>query len=407
MDRPQSTTIRKAFKFRLYPTVAQAESLAFHFGAVRYVYNRYRAAREGFYQDTGESLSYYDCAIDLTQHKRETGKEWLSNAYLQSLQQSLRDLDKAYQNFFRRIKAGDLRPGYPRFKNKHGKQSMRFVFSNRHPTIADGRIRVPKVGDVKLTQHRTIEGTPKNMTVSKSKSGKFFVSIQCEIEAPMPEVQGGEIGIDLGLKAFATLSDGRSIASPQHLRKAELRLARLQRRQARKRKGSANRQKARLLVARQHERIANRRADFLHKLSRQLVDANAHIGIEDLNVKGMIRNHHLAKSISDSGWSEFVRQLEYKGEWYGCRIVKIDRWYPSSKTCGDCGNVNAGLELSDRRWVCDSCGAIHDRDVNAAQNILRESRVRTTRIDAHGDMSSRSKDAQPGNSTAQGAPPCA
>ena len=397
MDAPQSTTLRKAYKYRIYPTVAQAKALDFHFGAVRYVYNRYRAAREGYYHDTGETLTAADCCLDLTNHKREAGYEWLQDAYIQSLQQAIRDLDRAYSNFF----AGRSR--YPRFKSKRGRQAMRYLFAGgKKMRIANGRIRIPKVGNVKVVQHRRIEGTPKNMTVSKTKSGKYFVSIQCEMIMTLPPAIGPEVGIDLGLKAFVTFPDGRTIDPPQHLRKAERRLKRLQRRLSRKRKGSANRRKARILVARQHEKVANRRADFQHKLSRQLVDTHGHIGIEDLHVKGMVRNHRLAKSIVDAGWGEFVRQLEYKGEWYGCRIVKVDRWFPSSRTCGDCGEVNADLQLKDRRWVCAECGATHDRDKNAARNILRQSTARTAGIDARGDMSRCSKTTQPGNPTAPG-----
>ena len=203
MDAPQSTTLRKAYKYRIYPTVAQAKALDFHFGAVRYIYNRYRAAREGYYQDTGETLSVADCCLDLTDHKREAGNEWLQNAYNQSLQQAIRDLDRAYHNFF----AGRAR--YPRFKSKHSNQSIRYLFAGgRKFRIANGRIRISKVGDVKITQHRRIEGTPKNMAVSKTKSGKFFVSIQCEMDITPPPAIGPAVGIDLGLKAFVTLSDG-------------------------------------------------------------------------------------------------------------------------------------------------------------------------------------------------------
>lgn len=397
MDAEQSTTRYSAYKFRIYPTVAQAIALDCHFGAVRYVYNRYRAAREGYYQDIGETLSAADCCLDLTDHKREAGNEWLQKAYNQSLQQAIRDLDQAYRNFF----AGRAR--YPRFKNKHGRQSIHYLFAGGGKfRIANGRIRIPKVGDVKIIQHRHIEGTPKNMTVSKTKSGKFFVSIQCEMDMTPPPEVGPEVGIDLGLKAFVTLSDGRTIDPPQHLRKAERRLKRLQRRLSRKRKGSANRRKAKLLVARQHEKVVNRRADFLHKLSRQLIDTHGHIGIEDLHVKGMVRNHRLAKSIVDAAWGEFVRQLEYKGEWYGCRVEKVGRWFPSSRTCGDCGAVNADLQLKDRRWSCTACGAIHDRDVNAARNILEQSTARTVGINACGDMSRGSKTTQPGNPKASG-----
>jgi len=399
MDAQQSTTRYRAYKYRIYPTVAQAKALDFHFGAVRYVYNRYRAVREGYYQDTGETLSETDCCLDLTDHKREAGNEWLQQAYNQSLQQAIRDLDRAYRNFF----AGRAR--YPRFKSKRSHQSIRYLFAGSiQLRIANGRIRIPKVGYVKITQHRRIEGTPKNMTVSKSKSGKFFVSIQCEVDmTPSPAI-GPEVGIDLGLKTFVTLSDGRTIDPPKHLRKAERRLKRLQRRLSRKRKGSANRRKAKVLLARQHEKVANRRADFLHKLSRQLVDTHSHIGVENLHVKGMLRNHSLAKSIVDAGWGEFVRQLEYKGDWYGCKIIKVDRWFASSKTCSACNAHNAALDLSDRRWVCQQCGAIHDRDLNAARNILKQSTARTVGIDARGKMSRCSKTTQPGNLTASGPP---
>lgn len=399
MDAQQSTTRYRAYKYRIYPTIAQAEALDFHFGAVRYVYNRYRAAREGYYQDTGETLSETDCCLDLTEHKREAGNEWLQQAYIQSLQQAIRDLDRAYRNFF----AGRAR--YPRFKGKRSHQSIRYLFAGHGKLrIANGRIRIPKVGDVKITQHRHIEGTPKCMTVSKTKSGKFFVSIQCQKDVMPPPAIGPEVGIDLGLKAFVTLSDGRTIDPPKHLRKAERRLKRRQRRLSRKRKGSANRRKAIGLLARQHEKVANRRADFLHKLSRQLVDTHGHIGVENLHVKGMLRNHSLAKSIVDAGWGEFVRQLEYKGDWYGCRITKVDRWFASSRICSDCGAVNPDLRLIDRRWSCIECGVTHDRDVNAARNILKQSTARTAGIDARGNMSRCSKTTQPGNLTASGPP---
>ena len=397
MHSSQSTTIRKAFKFRLYPTVAQGQALDWHFGAVRHVYNRYRAARDGFYQDCGETLSVSDCNLDLTDYKKEPGKEWLGDAYVDSLQHAIRDLDRAYRNFF------EGRAAYPRFRRKHDRQAMRYsINQGRRLRIENGRLLIPKLGHVKIRQDRALEGTPKNMTVSKTKSGRFFVSIQCELDAPVCDPTGPAVGLDLGLKAFATLSDGRSFDPPQHLRQAERRLKRLQRRLSRKRKGSRNRGRARLLVARQHEKVADRRADFIHKLSRQLVDEHGHIGLEDLHVAGMVRNHSLAKSISDAGWGEFVRQIEYKGIWYGCEVVKVDRWFASSKTCGDCGAVNQALALSDRRWACAQCGAVHDRDLNAAKNILNESTARTAGIDAPGETSSGSERTRPGNPTAHG-----
>jgi putative transposase len=372
--------IRKAFKYRLYPTEEQKEKLAVQFGCARFVYNHYRAAREGFYYDTGTGLNYNDCATDLADILK-VDYPWLKAATAQVLQQALMDLDRAYKNFF------DGRADYPTFRRKFDKQAIRFPQDFK---LQGSSVYLPKVGWVKVIRHRRIEGKMKNCTVSKTKTGKFFVAIQCEIEHTVSEQKQGSVGIDLGLKDFATLNDGEKtekIACPKHLRKAENLLKIRQRRLSRKVKGSNSRTKAKFVVAAAHEKITNRRKDFHHQLSRAIVDNFGSIGLESLNVKGMVKNHNLAKSVSDAGWSQFVAFVEYKAAWAGSEVIRHDRWFASSKTCNDCGSVNRELKLSDRTWVCTHCGVIHDRDENAAKN-LRPSTAGTAGINADGDMSS-------------------
>jgi len=363
--------IRKAFKFRLYPTTEQKERLSVQFGCARFVYNHYRAVREGYYLDTGTGLNYNDCTTDLADILKKE-KPFLKDATAQVLQQSLMDLDKAYKNFF------EGRAGYPKFKRKHEKQSIRFPQSFK---INAKQIYLPKVGWVKTIFHRAIEGKAKNATVSKTKTGKYFISIQCECEIVEPAPKTESIGVDLGLKHFAILSTGEKVDNPKHMRKSERRLTIRQRRLSRAKKGSNGRSKQRQRVARIHEKVANQRKDFHHQLSRQLVDSFGLIGMETLNVKGMVKNHSLAKSISDVGWSQFVQFVTYKALWAGTEILRHDRFFASSKTCSDCGAINQSLVLSDRVWVCAACGSVHDRDINAAKNlvpkILRESQKST------------------------------
>jgi len=351
----------KAFRFRLYPNKEQQEQLACQFGACRFVWNHYLRQRIDYYAETGEGLNYYDNSRDLTQLKRNPDYTWLREANAQSLQQSLQDLTVAYTNFFAK------RARFPRFKRKKAHQSFRVPQSFR---IENDHLIIPKISPIKVVVHRPVEGKMKSVTISQTPTGKYFASILCEIEMPEPEYKGGEIGIDLGLTHFVVTSDGEKVDAPKFFRKSERRLAHLQRILSRRQKGSKGWQKARLAVARQQEHIANQRADFLHKLSRRLVDENQVIGIETLNVKGMMANHCLAKSIQDAGWGEFVRQVAYKGVWYGCHVHQVDRFFPSSKRCHACGHINESLRLSDREWTCPKCSTIHDRDVNAAINIL-------------------------------------
>ncbi len=367
--------IRKAFRYRLKPNKDQEQALAIQFGHARFVYNWALARRKDHYKETGKGLNGFALNKELTTSKRDPDFAWLKQADAQVLQQKTKDLDRAYTNFF------EGRAKYPNFKRKDGKQSI--CYPQRFKL--DGQmVYLPKVGWVKAIIHRPIEGEMKNTTVTKTKSGRYFISIQCELEMDEPIYQGKSIGIDLGLIDFATLSTGEKIANLRWFRKAEARLVKAQKSLSRKKKGSMNWQKQRVKVARLHEKIVNQRADFQHKLSRQLIETYGLIRFENLNIKGMVKNHSLAKSIADAGWSQFVRFVEYKGEWYGTYVEKIDRFFASSKICSDCRAKNALLKISDREWACSECGVLHDRDVNAAINILNWNTVGTTEIDACG-----------------------
>jgi putative transposase len=361
--------IHQAFKFRLYPNIEQHNFLARQFGCARYVYNYFLRQRIDFYAahkgEKKQGLNYFDTARALVKLKKQPETEWLNEVNSQALQQSLLNLDTAYKNFF----AG--RAEFPKFKRKHDKQSFRV------PQFFDldtdtGHLCLPKMTPIKIVVHRPIVGVMKSVTVSRTPSGHYFASILCEIETKerKPKRRGKEQGLDLGLKSLVVTSEGEKIAPPNCLRKSEKKLAQLQRELARKKPGSNHRDQARVKVARLHEHIANQRADFLHKQSRRLIDESKAIYVEGLNVAGLLANHSLAKSISDAGWGEFLRQLQYKGAWYGCRVEAIDRFFPSSRACGKCGCINAALTLADREWKCPECHTLHDRDINAARNIL-------------------------------------
>lgn len=361
--------INKAYKFRLYPTGEQINLLAQHFGCSRFVYNNFLRQRIDFYAESKgkekQGLNYHDTAIMLTQLKKQPEFVWLNDVNAQSLQQSLRRLDVAYNNFFNK------RAKFPKFKSKHKRQSF-LVPQGFKVDFEKGLLYIPKFKPIKIILHRQPEGIMKSINISKTPSGKYFASILCEIEKIVkPKENGNQIGIDLGLKSFLVNSDSERFESPKFLRKSEGRLKRLQQLLSRKKKGSNRRNKARIKVACMHEKIANQRKDFLHKLSRRLVSDNQAIFAEDLNVKGLVTNHCLAKSISDSGWSEFIRQIKYKSEWEGVYFGQIDRFFPSSKRHNACGWINASLSLKDKEWVCQCCGQVVDRDFNAAQNILQ------------------------------------
>ena len=354
----------KAYKYRLYPTVEQCELINKHIGSSRFVYNLALETKKEAYARYGKTLSCFDLIKQLPDLKKECG--WLKEVNSQSLQMALRNLDNAFTSFFRK------NGSFPRFKSKlRGRQSFNVPQSVR---LENGRLMIPKFkGGIKLVLHRPAKGEIKQATISRTHTGKYFVSVLCDTGAAAPVAEPikeeSSIGIDLGIKAFAITSEGIKYGNPKYLKAGLARLKVLQGRASRKVKGSASRCKANLRVARQHEKIANRRKDFLHKLSHDLVKNHDTICIEDLAVVNMMKNHKLAQAISDVSWSEFTRQLAYKCEWNGKNLVKIGRFESSTKTCSDCGSTNRALTLADRKWTCASCGTAHDRDINAAKNV--------------------------------------
>lgn len=364
--------VEYSYKFRLYPTPEQANLIQRTFGCCRYLWNHYLAQREAVYELDGHTMNYYECAKDLTVLKKELA--WLKEVDATALQSSLKDLDTAFQNFFRRVKRGE-KTGYPRFKSKHDhRQSYKSKYVGANIKVLDHVVQLPKLGLVKCRVSKEVKGRILSATVSQSPSGKYFVALCCtDVEiVPLPST-GAAAGIDMGLKAFAIASDGTEYPNHKFLSKSTRKLARLQRQLSRKTKGSKRREKARIKVARLHEHIQNQRCDTLHKLSTQPVRDYDIIAIEDLTPKNMVKNHRLAKSISDASWGEFRRQLEYKSKWHGKQVVTIDRFYPSSQLCSSCGAQWPGAkDLAVREWTCPACGAVHDRDVNAAKNILDE-----------------------------------
>ena len=352
-----------ATKIRLYPTEKQGNALAVQFGCARWAWNEALAKSQALYRDTGKGLNYHAMSIRLPTLKKEF--EWLADADSQALQQSLQNLSRAFENFFAK------RGRYPRFKSKHGRQSIQYP---QRVTLDGSKIYLPKVGWTKCVVHREIIGKVKTVTVSRNACGQFHAAILTDDGAALPAVstEGKAIGIDVGLTHLAITSDGSKFANPRHLKKAQRNLKRKQQVLSRKKKGSNRRNKARQLVARAHERVACARKDYLHKLSRRIVNENQVIAVEDLHVKGMLKNHKLARAISDVGFGTFVNFLEYKAARDGKAFVKCGRWFPSTKACSSCGSVSEDKPLDVRAWTCPHCGAQHDRDINAAKNIRDE-----------------------------------
>jgi putative transposase len=368
--------IKRAYRFRFYPTPAQEVILARTFGCVRFAYNHMLRQRMDAWNERRERMGYHETSAALTALKKTEEHAWLNDVSSVPVQQALRHLQTAFANFFAE------RAKYPNFRRKNTSQSAEYTMSAFR---WDGTLlRLAKMAEpLAIRWSRAIPKGAKvtTVTVSKDTAARYHVSMLCDDVVSAHPVATGKIGIDLGLTHFAILSNGEKIAAPNVLRRNEARLARLSRRFAKKQRGSANRRKARLKVARMHARTADSRRDFLHKLSTRLINENQVIAIESLSVRNMQKNRCLSKSISDAGWSEFRRQLEYKAQWYGRTLIGIDRWYPSSKRCSDCGHTIARMSLKVRTWTCPECRAIHDRDVNAARNVLAAGLA----VSAHGE----------------------
>ena len=357
--------IKRAYKFRFYPTDEQKQILAQTFGCARFVYNRMLKVRTDAWYENQQRIGYHETSSLLTELKKQPDFCWLNDVSSVPMQQSLRHLQTAFANFFAK------RNGYPKFKSKHGLNSAEYTTSAFRWNGKD--LTLAKMKEtLAIRWSRTIPKAAKvtTVTVSNDPAGRYFVSMLCDDAVSSLPTHESKVGLDLGLNSFVVLSTGEKVSAPNIFRKNEKKLAKLQRRLAKKKKGSKNRTKARLKVARLAAKISDTRKDFLHKLSIRLIRENQTIAVETLAVKNMVRNRHLSKSISDAGWSEFVRQLTYKANWYGRNLVGIDKWYPSSKRCSECGFVLTKIPLSVRKWVCPGCRANHDRDVNAARNIL-------------------------------------
>ena len=355
-------TTKYTYKFRISPTDDQIELLNKHFGSVRFVYNYFLNQRKEEYLNNKKTLNYYDQAKELTQLKKKEETKWLKEINSQTLQFSLNCLDLSYQGFFNK------RTNFPNFKSKRSRNSFAIP---QFVKVKNGKLFIPKFKGIKMIMERKIEGKIGKATISRTPTGKYFVSILTEKEYnPVPST-GKKVGIDLGLKDFLVLSTGSKIKNGRFLKHYEKNLKLNQKHLSRKTKGSNRYERQRIKVARIHEKISNSRMDLIHKTSLDLVKNFDVIYLEDLNIKGMVKNHKLAKSISDVSWGKFIEVLTYKALWSEKEVIHINRFFPSSKTCNSCGWINNSLTLKDRSWIC-KCGKELDRDLNAAKNILNE-----------------------------------
>ncbi|MEK5491308.1 IS200/IS605 family element RNA-guided endonuclease TnpB [Paenibacillus sp. FSL R7-0297] len=355
--------VHQAYKYRIYPNTEQQQLIRRMFGCCRFVFNYFLGAWNQSYAETGKGLSYHACATQLPGLKAQY--DWLKEVDSIALQSAARHVADSFDRFFKKQNQA------PRFKSrKHPIQSYTTKFTNGNIAMEGSRLKLPKLGWIRFANSRKLEGRILSATVRKNASGKFFVSLVCEVQKnPLPQVDT-PIGIDLGLKEYAVCSNGEHIANPRFYRQYENKLALWQRRMARRTPGGSNWKKARQHIARIHERIANKRNDFLHKLTTRLIRENQTISIEHLRVANMIQNPKLSKSIADASWGEWVRQLTYKAKWYGRNLRIADTFEPTSQRCHVCGTIHPEVKnLSIREWTCTACGTIHDRDENAAHNI--------------------------------------
>lgn len=355
--------VNKTYKFRIYPNAEQKQNIARHFGHSRFVYNYFLNQRKEQYLEYKKSDNYYAQAASLTKLKKEEDTKWLKEVNSQTLQFALKSLDSAYTNFFR----GNAK--FPRFKSRRNKNSFTVPQSGK---IVDGKLNIPKFKNgIKIKLHREVLGTIGKMAITRTPSGKYFVSIFTEQEIEQLPINDKALGCDLGIKDFLITSDNKKFKNNRYTKKYARKLKEAQQHLSRKQKGSNGFEKQKIKVAKIHEKIANSRLDTLHKVSYELVRDNGLIAIEDLNVKGIIKNRKLSKHIADASWGNFVNLLQYKCDWYGRELVKVNRFFPSSKTCNECGWINQDLNLSIREWTCVN-GHKLDRDVNASLNILKE-----------------------------------
>ena len=356
--------INKAFKYRIYPTKEQEILLAKHFGSKRFVWNYFLNQRKVVYLENKKSLNYYDNARTLTGLKKEENYIWLKEVNSQSTQASLRDLDVAYNRFF--SKQGK----FPRFKSRKDKQSFRVP---QYTEYKDQQLWIPKFKQpIKVREDRLLSGKILFSTISKSPTGKYFVSITCETEYIPYEKTTSKVGIDLAIKNLAICSNGKIYPNIKNTKKYSKILSYEQRQLSKKQKGSNSKNRQCIKVAKVHEKIGNSRSNHIHNITTQLVRENQTICVEDLSVANIMKNHKLAKSVSDCSWGEFLRQLKYKSEWNQRNLISVGRFFPSSKTCNKCKFINQNLTLKDREWTCPSCGSKLDRDINASENILEQ-----------------------------------
>lgn len=368
------------YRYRFYPTPPQARELARVFGCARYAYNWALRTRTDAYRG-GKTLNYYSCSAEWTKHRKSAGKEWLKETSSVPQQQSLRHLQTAYKNFF------EKRAAYPRFKRKHGSQSAEYTRNGFKWDPANRNLNLSGVGRLDVHWSRPFASRPSTVTITKDCAGRYFVTLCLDEKVIALPKTGEAVGIDLGVSRLATLSTGERIPNPKHLGKNLAELRRLQRAFARKRKGSGRREHQRVQIARLQAHIADSRKDYLDKVTTSLVQRFDVLAIEELNVRGMMANHCLARAIGDVGMSAFRRMLEYKCRWYGKELKLVDRFFPSSKRCHVCGFVSESLPLSVREWDCPECKSHHDRDENAARNILTAGHA----VTAQGGTTRRSK----------------